>query len=200
MSSPTPVVFSDLQSAFSEALDELEVEINLLPAQPEIPVPVPSQTPDELYFQENLPEEESEEPAPIPIVELNVIEDERISEYDYNCYEREPHTKRNQKVLGLKIVHMQHDLTRSRYPTLPKYPDRIDKVFGSYDHWTGPPPPGYRFERDDFVGEGKAAFCQYFHRRLKLPNLEERSRWSNAQRQEEGRKDSRNSSGYHGRS
>ncbi|EAT90022.1 hypothetical protein HBI56_236230 [Parastagonospora nodorum] len=195
-SSPKPAGLPGLQSAFSEALEELEVEINLQPAQPEIMVPVPPQSPDELYFGENLPEEEFEEHEPVPTIELKIIEDERLSEYDYNCYEEEPHTKRNQNVLGLKMVYIQHDLTHGRYPTLPKYPDRIDKVFGSYEHWTALPPPGFRSRRDQFVDEGETAFCQYFHKRGQLPNLEERSRWFRAQQQDEGRKDSGNPSIY----
>ena len=192
MSSPTPTVSSGLQSAFSEALKELEVEINLQPAEPEIPVPVPPQTPDALYFGDNLPVEEPEEYEPAPTIKLKVVEDEQVSDYDYNCYEREPHAKRNQKVLGLKIVHMQHNLTRNRYPTLPKHPDRIDKVFGSYDHWIALPPPGFRVRQDEFAGDGKTAFCKYLHRRFQLPNLEERRQW--VRQQDEGRKDSGNAS------
>jgi hypothetical protein len=195
-SSPKPAGFSGLQSAFTEALEELEVEIDLQPAQPEIMVPVSSQSPDELYFGENLSEEESEEHKPVPTIELKIIEDERLSEYDYNCYKEEPHTKRSQNVLGLKLVHMQHDLTRGRYPTLPKHPDHIDKVFGSYDHWTALPQPGLRSRQDQFVDEGETAFCQYFHRRRQLQNLEERSRWFRAQQQDEGRQDSGNPSIY----
>ncbi|KAL5118490.1 hypothetical protein ACEQ8H_003666 [Pleosporales sp. CAS-2024a] len=106
-----------------------------------------------------------------------IIEDERVSQFDYEPYEVEDlHVQRSQHVLGLKMIHTKFNTaTRARHPALPQHPDYIDKVFGEYDYWSKLPPQEQLLCRS--VRPSTCSwFCRFIHARLHLPRLDEKTR------------------------
>jgi hypothetical protein len=91
-------------------------------------------------------------------------------------YKHEPHTPRNQQVLGLKYIHDKHGRPRRIPQSRPTYIDKVSLIHVNSDTNTVKSPPGLNTRRGQFTHDGtdrveekkKKYLCQYRHHRLRL--------------------------------
>lgn len=128
---------------------------------------------------ENKPQAELQPGTDQGVSDQQHVQDERpvgeeyTPDFDYTAYEHEPHTLRNEHVLGLKYIHARFGHDRANHRRSER-PEHIDEVLGSF--YATPRrmvPPGFGGKEIDCVsgvsgmGEGGSGFVRFHHLRLR---------------------------------